>query len=547
MPMDAVTLTVVRNAISDVASEMDITLESMAFSPVISEARDRSSGIYNASDGSIIAQGVEAMPFFVSTMEFTVRSCLSLLDDLGPADVIITNDPYLGGSHLMDVKLVRPFFHGGELVAVLANAAHWVDIGGGVPGSYKLDARHVVEEGVRIPPIRLVRDGTLDQGILSLLLGNVRNPRLARGDLEAQLACLEVGRRRLEQVFDRFGRELVSTAVAELRARSADQLRDLLRDVPNGTFRAEAALDNDGVDPVPVRCQVAITVSRAEVTIDFDGSDPPCRGAFNAARASVYAGVWSALLHVFPEVTPSGGVGDAVTVHVPDKSFLNAAYPMPVSGSSGEVAAMVASAVYRALAQAVPDRCGADFYFSVGGFTIGGTRESGEEFVLFWFGGGGYGAHPDVDGATNGNSVVGWSRSTPVEVIERMYPVRIWRYELRPDSGGAGAHRGGLGAIIEVELLATDASLSVLADNADHPPRGAGGGGAGAGTLVEVVRASGDAVELPLHPHVSGLRLWEGDRVLLATPGGGGWGDPRLRSAGLVDYDRRNGYVTDER
>jgi N-methylhydantoinase B len=545
--MDALTLAVIQAGLQQVCNEMDIAFSRAAFSPVIAEADDRSDGIYAAEDGALIAQGELGLPVFVGTMAHSAAHLVRLIRESAvaapePGDIYIVNDPYLGGTHLMDVRFALPFFVEGELVCWLQNTGHWPDIGGTVPGGFSAHATEVEQEGLRLPPVKLFKRGVLDREILSIIQSNIRVAEQRIGDIKAQAAALLVGEQRLREMVARYGLATLRDAIAGIRDRAAERMRAEIRRIPEGTYRAEAFVDSDGVVNEPLR--IALTVARAgdELYFDLSESSPPCQGPMNSVWATTCSAVYLAMKHIFPDVPINAGTFEPIRVARPAGTFLDARYPRPVSGCAAEVSQRVAEAVFLALAPvldiwAAP--AGTSGNFALGGFDP--ARRAG--YVMYQITGGGYGGTADADGLTNGCSTIGISKTAPVEVMEQYYPILFRRFAIHEGSGGAGQHRGGFGVHYEVELLRGEARASFVMDHGRFGPPGVRGGQAGAPNVVRLHR---DGITT-IPPHLSkdqGLLLREGDRVEVMTPGGGGHGDPFMRDPALVARDVMRGTYT---
>jgi N-methylhydantoinase B len=286
MTLDPVTLTVIQNGLRQVASEMDLVHEKTSFSPVISEGFDRSNGIYDRATGEVVAQGELGLPIFVGVMQFTTQAVIERRRDLEPGDVILVNDPYLGGTHLMDVKMVRPFYYRGRLWCYLSNTGHWPDTGGMVPGGFSATATEIVQEGLRLPPVKLVRRGEICQDIIDIVLNNIRVAEERIGDIRAQLGALSVGEKRLTQLLDRYSVETVDAAIAELKAGSEQLMRAHIDSIPDGTYSATAIVDSDGIVDRPLEVVLDMTVSGSDIHFDLSRSSPPCRGPMNSVWAT---------------------------------------------------------------------------------------------------------------------------------------------------------------------------------------------------------------------------------------------------------------------
>jgi len=426
--IDPITLGVIQNGLQQVCNEMDLAFCRAAFSPVIAEAMDRSDGIYAAEDGALIAQGDLGLPVFVGTMQYGTQAVIQRVSNPQPDDVIICNDPYLGGTHLMDVRFYRPFFYQGELFCWLANTGHWPDTGGMVPGGFSARATEVEQEGLRIPPVKLFKQGELDPEILAIIQSNIRIADQRIGDIQAQAAALKIGDKRLTALLDRYGRDTVAQAIAELRARAERLMRATIADVPDGVYTGEAFVDSDGVVDEPLKIAMQITVKGDEMTFDMTGSSPPCRGPMNSVIATTRSSVYLAIKHIFPDVPLNAGTYAPLKIIDPKGTFLYAEYPHPVSGCAAEVSQRIAEAVCAALTKAIPDRLFAAPAGSSGNFALGGyDPDKQRSYVMYVISGGGYGGHAGGDGLTNGCSTIGISKSQPIEVLEQYYPVLFER------------------------------------------------------------------------------------------------------------------------
>ncbi|WPZ15742.1 hydantoinase B/oxoprolinase family protein [Nitratireductor rhodophyticola] len=547
--LDAITLSVIQAALQQVCDEMDLTFSRAAFSPVIAEANDRSDGIYAAEDGALIAQGSAGLPVFVGVMQYSTRTLIERIAGgetaaPEPGDIYIVNDPYLGGTHLMDVRFAMPVWRDGKIFCWLSNTGHWPDIGGAVPGGFSASATAVEQEGLRLPPVKLFKKGELDPEIYAIICSNIRVADQRIGDIRAQGAALEVGAERLAQVLDRYGDETVRQAIAELRTRAATQMRALIAPIPDGVYRGEAFVDSDGVVDEPLTIALAIEKKGDTLTFDFEGSSPPCMGPMNSVLATTLSSVYLAMRHIFPEVPLSAGAFEPLIINRPEGTFLDARYPRPVSGCAAEVSQRIAEAVFAAMVKALPEKVTAAPAGSSGNFALGGHDPArGRDFVMYQISGGGYGGNADHDGLTNGCSTIGISKSPPVEVMEQAFPVLYRRYALREGSGGAGEHRGGFGLSYEVELLRGDARASFVMDHGRTGPQGVLGGRDGRVNEVTVWRDG--SAHVP--PHLSkeqDIPLKAGDRVCVGTPGGGGYGDPLKRAPEKVLRDVALGYFT---
>ncbi len=549
--LDAITLSVIQAALQQACDEMDLTFSRAAFSPVIAEANDRSDGIYAALDGALIAQGSQGLPVFVGVMQHSTRTVIEMIADgrclpPEPGDIYIVNDPYLGGTHLMDVRFLMPVYRGGTIFCWLSNTGHWPDIGGAVPGGFSASATAVEQEGLRLPPVKLFKKGRLDPELYAVICSNIRVADQRIGDIKAQAAALLVGQERVAEILDRYGDETVGEAIAELRRRAAIQMRANIRAIADGVYRSRAYVDSDGVADEPLTIALAVEKQGDMLTFDFSGSSGPCAGPMNSVLATTLSSVYLAMRHIFPDVPISAGAFEPLVVRRPQGTFLDAHYPRPVSGCAAEVSQRIAEAVFAALVQALPDKVTAAPAGSSGNFALGGHDPArGRDYVMYQISGGGYGGNAHHDGLSNGCSTIGISKSPPVEIMEQAFPVLYRHYALREGSGGAGMRRGGFGLAYEVELLGGEARASFVMDHGRFGPQGVLGGADGAVNTVTVFQDG--RAHVP--PHLSkeqDIPLKAGDRVRVATPGGGGYGDPFLRPPLAVLADVALGYYTRE-
>jgi N-methylhydantoinase B len=548
--LDPVTLSVLQNGLQQVCNEMDLAFVRAAFSPVISEALDRSDGIYARDDGALIAQGDLGLPVFVGTMQFSTRAVIERARDVQPGDVFIVNDPYLGGTHLMDVKFVKPFFYRGRLWCWLANTGHWPDTGGMVPGGFSANATEVEQEGLRLPPVKLYKRGELDPEILAIILSNIRIADQRIGDIKAQAAALATGEKRLAALLDRYGADTVEAAVAELRRRAAQQMRAKIDTIPDGVYEGRAIVDSDGVVDEPLEIRMKITKSgrgeSAKLAFDMTGSSPPCRGPMNSVIATTKSSIYLAVKHVFPDVPINAGTFEPLEIVEPEGTFLYAKYPRPVSGCAAEVSQRIAEAVFSALTRAIPDRLFAAPAGTSGNLALGGfDPQRKRSYVMYVISGGGYGGHALGDGLTNGCSTIGISKTPPVEVMEQYFPVLFEEYSLNEGSGGAGRHRGGFGVNYTLRLRRGEARASMVMDHGRVGPQGVLGGEDGGVNRV-VVEQGGVEYHPPHRSKDQAILIREGDRIRVSTPGGGGYGDPRERAPESVREDVARGYYSAE-
>ncbi|MCH2267359.1 MAG: hydantoinase B/oxoprolinase family protein, partial [SAR324 cluster bacterium] len=459
-------------------------------------------------------------------------------------DVYIVNDPYLGGTHLMDVRFVKPFYYKGKLFAWLANTGHWPDTGGAVPGGFSANATEVEQEGLRLPPVKLYKAGVLDDEILSIILSNIRIADQRIGDIKAQSAALSVGEKRFTELLDRYGAETVNSAIKELKKRAAQQMRARIKEIPDGLYEGEGFVDSDGVVNEPLRIEMKIRKEGTELYFDMSGSSPPCLGPMNSVIATTKSSVYLAIKHIFPEVPLNAGTFEPLHIEDPHDTFLYAKYPRPVSGCAAEVSQRIAEAVFSALVKAIPKLLFAAPAGTSGNLCIGGyDPKHDRNYVMYVISGGGYGGNSNGDGLSNGCSTIGISKTTPVEVMEQFYPVLFEEYSLHEGSGGAGKQRGGFGVNYKIKLRRGTAKVSMVMDHGRFGPQGVLGGSDGGVNKVHLER---DA-ETYIPPHLSkdqNILVEAGNTIHVSTPGGGGYEDPFLRNPEFVRHDVQRGYYT---
>jgi N-methylhydantoinase B len=514
---DPTTLEIYRALFTSVAEEMGVALRRTAFSPNIKERRDYSCAVFDAK-GRVVAQG-DHMPVHLGSMPMAVAAALAEID-LAPGDVVALNDPFAGGTHLPDVTLVMPVVYAKRTLFYVANRAHHADIGGATPGSMGL-ATDIYGEGIRIPPIRLVRNGTLDADTMRLLLANVRGNVERRGDFDAQIGSLKTGEGRLLEIVERRGKRETTEYASQLINYSARIMRYTIASIPDGVYEAEDALDDDGFDDriVPIKVKVSIKGERA--LIDFAGSAPQVVGAINAVEAITV----SAVSYVFrclvgAEVPASAGLMEPIDVIAPRGTVVNANPPASVAGGNVETSQRIVDVLFKALANALPDRIPAASQGTMNNLTIGGIdTRNGLEFSYYETVAGGMGARPASDGMSGVHTHMTNSLNTPAEALEYAYPLRVREYRLRKDSGGKGKQRGGDGVVREIEIL-VPARMSLLADRRKHGPYGLHGGEDGAKGSNVIVSKKRTVKIASKGSH----ELKAGDRIRLETPGGGGFG-----------------------
>jgi N-methylhydantoinase B len=538
--VDPVTLEVLRNALAAVAEEMNATLVRTAYSPNIKDRRDCSCAVFDAG-GDLVAQA-ENIPVHLGAMPYSVAAALERFppETLDPGDAVLLNDPFHGGAHLPDLTLVTPVFVGGDLVALVANRAHHADVGGGRAGSVAADSTEIFQEGLRIPPVKYVRAGETDADLRAMLLTNVRTPEERRGDLRAQRAANETGTERVRALVERYDAETLVAAMDAVGDYAESRMRSEIADLPDGEYAFEDRLDGDGRGGDPVPIAATVTVDGDDVHVDFAGTAEQVSGPVNAPFAVTASATYYAVRSVTdPDVPACSGAYRPVSIDAPAGTVVNATPPAAVVGGNLEVSQRVVDVLFGALAACAPERAVAAGQGTMNSVTFGG--HAGESFAFYETVGGGSGAHVDGDGMDGVHVHMSNTLNTPAEVLETAYPLSVRRYEYRPDSGGAGRQRGGLGVRRDIEVLADDTRFSLLADRRDEGPYGLAGGDAGAAGADYVARGGGAWERIASK---STHDLDAGDVVRVETPGGGGYGDPAERAAAAIRRDLRLGKLT---
>ena len=519
MRVDPITLEVFNHRFSAVAEEMGVTLCRSAFSPNIKERRDFSCALFDAH-GAMVAQAAH-IPVHLGSTPLSVRAAIEHVA-MAPGDVVILNDPYAGGTHLPDVTVVAPVFlpRMRRPFGYVANRAHHADIGGSTPGSMPL-ATEIYQEGLRLPPVRLVGRGVLVDDVLQLFLANTRVPDERRGDLMAQLAALRLGGIRLRELVARHGRQLTAAAMRALQAYSAQLMAAALRQVPRGVYRAEDWMDDDGTGSGHIPIRVSIRVDAGRVAVDFAGTAPQVAGGINAN----YPITLAATLYVFQllagaDIPANAGLLRPIRVIAPAGTLVNATFPAAVAGGNVETSQRIVDVLLKALATAIPERIPAASAGTMNNLALGGHDPIRDrEFAYYETIAGGVGAGPHGAGASGTHAHMTNTLNTPIEALEAAYPLRVTRYRLRRRSGGAGRHRGGDGVIREIEALAP-ARATLLTDRRKLRPYGLAGGVSGRPGKDLLIR-SGRRQSLSGKTSVA---VASGDRLRIMTPGGGGWG-----------------------
>ena len=540
---DPITLEVVRNKVDGIANEMQSTLLRSSFSTVVKEGLDASASLFTPN-GETLAQAI-AIPIHLATLIPIVETIARTfpMDEMKPGDLYIMNDPYLGGTHLPDIAIVMPVFFDERPIAFSAAMTHHQDVGGMSPGSVPPNATEIYQEGIRIPPLKLREGNEFNHTLVEMLKLNVRVPQVFMGDIGAQISACTVGARRVAELAGRYGYGQTLRIFNELLDRSEQLTRKALEAIPDGTYSYVDYLDNDGVNlDESVRIEVAVTVSGSELHCDFEGTDPQTRGPFNAVKSGSQAAAYYAVRAVTDSSIPTnGGCFRPVSLHLPEGTLVNPVEPAPVNSRTATLK-RIAGSIVGALKGALPDQIPADSAGELLVLSLGGKNLSGKPYVVGEFNAGGSGGGPRKDGVdvieTDGSNCM----NMPVEALELEAPARVHRMSLRTDSGGVGEFRGGLGCVREIEFLTDNIALTHRGERHRHAARGSQGGGDGAKAFSKIVRRDGteEVVNSKLFTMVH-----SGERLIVETAGGGGYGDPNGRDREAVQDDLRNRKVSE--
>lgn len=555
LAVDQVTLTVINNYLSTTCREMGLAMMRTAYSPMFNESLDFSCVLFDRH-GKMIAQA-EFCPSQIGTIKFTVEW---MIDELGadvykPGDVIIMNDPYRGSGHIPEHTLLKAVFHEGEIVGFVANCAHLAEPGAKAPGGLAGDATDIFQEGLRLPPLWLRREGVEQEDIWKIIFANHRTPKVSYGDLMAMVGSLNVAERRLTSLIEKYGLDTFYAATDDLIGIAERRMKEEIRAIPDGEYSFEDIIEDDGVSDRPYTIRCDVVVHGDELTCDFTGSSEQADGPMNATYAVTASAVYNAILHITdPTIPRNEGCYRPINVIAVPGTITNCTFPAPLVGGNTEVSPRITDIIFGALADALPDRIPA----SLGGtsccFLFGGEHpDTGELYSHFHFEGIGWGGRPTKDGNSQLIVINGNCRNTPVEVFESRYPLRIDNYRLLEDSGGAGENRGGLGIERIFTIQTENITVSAIFNRMLVDPFGIHGGRPGMNSGIHVQRTTDDdwltfseAFGTVSPSKFSNIVLHKGDRVRITAPGGGGWGDPLTREPARVITDLDEGFISQQ-
>ena len=544
MNVDPVTLEVIKGALIYTAEEMGIILRNSAYSPNIKERMDFSCTIFDGKK-RLVAQA-EHIPVHLGSMQLAVQNGLEKFKgELEEGDMLLLNDPYISGTHLPDLTLIHPIFYNGEIIAYAANKAHHSDVGGKSPGSMAGDATEIFQEGIIIPPVKLVKRRKVDRELTNLILSNVRTPHARLGDLRAQIAANLRGEKRVLELIKKYGIETFEAAVEKIMDYSEKRIRNEIKRMPKESCSAEDYLENTGTTNKRVKIKVTVTVKEDELIIDYTGTDKQVDGPVNAVLGVTLSGVYYVLRCLTdPSIPMNAGCFRPIRVKVPKGCLMNPVPPAPVAGGNVETSQRNVDVLLKAFSKIIPEKVCAACQGTMNNVCVGGLKDGkGEAWTFYETIAGGFGGRYGMDGVDAVHSHMTNTMNTPIEAIETIYPLRFLTYKLREDSGGPGKWRGGVGLERSWMLLASSAVLSVLAERTKMPPWGLFGGKPGAKGEYYLIKANGKRVKLKSKCTV---KMEKGDIFVVKTPGGGGYGKPFERNPELVLRDVINGLVSPE-
>jgi N-methylhydantoinase B len=542
---DPILMEVIGNSLISIAEEMSVTIKRTAYSSIVREALDFSTALFDVN-GDLIAQS-DNIPTHLGSMGSTLKQILKNhypISQIEDGDMLIMNHPYFGASHAPDILLFAPIFNANDLVGFCGSMCHHVDVGGSTPGSSPGDATEIFQEGLLIPPLKLYEKGTPNETLFAILRSNVRMPSYTLGDLRSQIAANQIGKKRMAELFQKYGIPKIKMIIAEWMRYSETQIRAKIKEIPDGIYVAEGHLDDDGVDKgkrIPIKARIEIQGDK--VIFDFTESSPQVRGPFNVVKETVYAVALFVTRCISDyDVPQNEGAFRPIEVRVKKGTIFDPVFPAPVSGRYHTIMRL-SDVCLEACAKALPDLIPASSHAHATTLAVGGMHpEMNSYFVYYELNGGGMGARPIKDGLSGIDVHVGNCMNVPVEAVELEYPLHIVKYELAPDSGGAGKYRGGLGLVRDLKMMADGLTVTVRSDGETTEPKGLAGGKNG--LAGKKLLNPGTKEEQRIYGKASRLTLKKGDVISLQTPGSGGFGDPKERDRQKVLADWEDGYIT---
>ncbi|MCO0600602.1 hydantoinase B/oxoprolinase family protein [Peribacillus butanolivorans] len=553
--MDYVTMNIINSAMISICREMGITLMKTSYSTIFNEALDFTCGLANTK-GELIAVA-DFCPAMIGGMPVLIDNCIKEIpvSEMKPGDVILHNDPYRGGLHIPEHTLFKPIFIDGEVVGYAVAIGHIAEIGGIVPGGFAAEATEVFQEGIRLPPVKIINEGKDNEAVWKIMLANVRTPRHNYGDLRALISSVNLGESRLSELIIKYGKEIFTQTVDDLLDYSERRMRAELKEIPNGYYDFEDYIENDGIEDKTFTIKANVYVEDEEVIVDYTGTSPQARGPINATYGVSVSAAYNAILHITdPEIPKNSGCFRPIKVVAPPGTVVNVDFPAPEVGGNTETHPRIALAIIGAFSKAVPEKVMACEGGTHLNFVFGGHHDDYDEYyVCYDLEAVGWGARPYADGNNMVDSINGNCRTTPTEVFETRFPWLIESFNLNQDSGGPGKYRGGLGAEKVLKCVAKEITVSQMSDRHQIAPFGLFNGQEG-GLGATLVMKNGEsewrnvkeAYGKVSSSKFSNLTVKKGDRVKIVTPGGGGYGDPCDRDRSKLEEDIKDGFVSEE-
>ncbi|TDK60952.1 hydantoinase B/oxoprolinase family protein [Bacillus salipaludis] len=553
--MDFVKMNIINSAMISICREMGITLMKTSYSTIFNEALDFTCGLANTK-GELIAVA-DFCPAMIGGMPALIDNCINEIpvSEMKPGDVILHNDPYRGGLHIPEHTVFKPIFIEGEVVGYAVAIGHIAEIGGIVPGGFAGEATEVFQEGLRLPPVKIISEGKDNEAVWKIMLANVRTPRHNYGDLRALISAANLGESRLTDLINKYGKEVFTQTVNDLLDYSERRMRAELREIPNGYYDFEDYVENDGIEDKIFTIKANVYVEDEEVIVDYEGTSPQARGPINATYGVAVSAAYNALLHITdPEIPKNSGCFRPIKVVAPPGTVVNVDFPAPEVGGNTETHPRIALAIIGAFSKAVPEKVMACEGGTHLNFVFGGYHDDYDEYyVCYDLEGVGWGARPYADGNNMVDSINGNCRTTPTEVFETRFPWLIESFNLNQDSGGPGQYRGGLGAEKVLRCLAKEITVSQMTDRHEIAPFGLFGGQEG-GLGATLVMKNGESEWKDVREtfgkvsssKFSNIKVNKGDRVKIITPGGGGYGNPCERDRNKLEEDIKDGFVSKE-
>ncbi|PEJ26683.1 5-oxoprolinase [Peribacillus butanolivorans] len=553
--MDYVTMNIINSAMISICREMGITLMKTSYSTIFNEALDFTCGLANTK-GELIAVA-DFCPAMIGGMPVLIDNCIKEIpvSEMKPGDVILHNDPYRGGLHIPEHTLFKPIFIDGEVVGYAVAIGHIAEIGGIVPGGFAAEATEVFQEGIRLPPVKIINEGKDNEAVWKIMLANVRTPRHNYGDLRALISSVNLGESRLSDLIIKYGKEIFTQTVDDLLDYSERRMRAELKEIPNGYYDFEDYIENDGIEDKTYTIKANVYVEDEEVIVDYTGTSPQARGPINATYGVSVSAAYNAILHITdPEIPKNSGCFRPIKVVAPPGTVVNVDFPAPEVGGNTETHPRIALAIIGAFSKAVPEKVMACEGGTHLNFVFGGHHDDYDEYyVCYDLEAVGWGARPYADGNNMVDSINGNCRTTPTEVFETRFPWLIESFNLNQDSGGPGKYRGGLGAEKVLKCVAQEITVSQMSDRHQIAPFGLFNGQEG-GLGATLVMKNGEsewknvkeAYGKVSSSKFSNLTVKKGDRVKIVTPGGGGYGDPCDRDRSKLEEDIKDGFVSEE-